>query len=474
MSNSKQEIISELKNKLKEFKSKFKTQNVDKSPEEENDIMNIDINFDTLKNYYKGTKQTNSNLKETLEQLKNNNIDIDNNNTKNKSPNSFDNNIIESKNTSLNKNNILSDDKINCIKKNSFNAYIKSNNSNNITLINENNENSRKNSPEALDKKYFDFNINNFINKKTKKEISEYSIKKTLGPSEAKIKNTKSYFSFDELSINPNRVKSNLMKYIYDNNNKNNFIKLNLTSKKSISSERNKKFMDNYNTENYKNDNFSETNIFKNDKSHHNYFKQNTKLNDFMSEIKTKNSKKYYNKSFSLTNPIIKNDTSNYNLNFLEKNSNNNKSEINFINIGRKTEYKFYHNNFLNDIVNTNNNNNKQQSFNFMSERKTFSPISRLNNFGNTNTFNNFTSNLSNPSLKTLYNYNSINSNYNYNYTRTFENVKNNNLNYNDINKLKYSIQNLSEDDINKLPMTVYNEIKDLYYLIYIKFFKNK
>ena len=121
MSNSKQEIISELKNKLKEFKSKFKTQNEDKNLGEEKDIMDMDINFDTLKNYYKGSKKTNSNLKETLEQLKNNNnIDIDNNNTKNKVQNSIDNNDIEIKNTSLNKNNILSNDNINYIKKKFF------------------------------------------------------------------------------------------------------------------------------------------------------------------------------------------------------------------------------------------------------------------------------------------------------------------------------------------------------------------
>ncbi len=469
MSNSKQEIISELKSKLKEFKSKFKTQNVDKSQGKEEDIMDMEINFDTLKNYYKGSKQINSNLKETLEELKNN-IDIDNNNTKNKIPNSIENNNIENKNTSLNKDNILSNDNINYIKKNSFNSYIKTNNSNtinNITLINENKENSRKNSAETLDKKYFDFNINNFINKKPKKEISEYNIKKTLEPTEVKIKNTKNYFSFDELSINPNRTKTNLI--TFDTNNKNNFIKLNLTSKKTISSDRNKKFMNNCNSENFKNDNFSEVNIFKNDKNNNNYFKQNTKLSDFMSEIKTKNSKKYY-KCFSLTNPIIKNDISNYNLNFLEKNNNNNINN-HYINIGRKTQYKFYHNNFLNDIINSNNSNNKQ-SFNFVSERRTFSPNSRLNNFGNTNNFNNFTSNLSNQSFKTLYNINSINSNYNY--SRTFENVKNNNLNYNDISRLKNSIQNLSEEDINKLPMTIYNEIKDLYYLIHIKFFKNK
>ena len=473
-SNSKQEIISELKNKLKEFKSKFKTQNVDKGTGEEKDIMDMEINIDTLKNYYKGPKQTNSNIKETLEQLKNNNNnDIDNNDTKNKIENSIDNNNnIESKNILLNKANILSNDNINFGKKNSFNSFLKSNNSNNInniTLINESKENCRKNSSETLDKKYFDFNISNFINKKPKREISDYNIKKTLEPSEVKIKNTKNYFSFDELSINSNRNKTNLIKYKYDTSNKNNFIKLNLTSKKTISSERNKKFMHNYNTENFKNNNFSEVNIFKNDKNNNNYFKHNTKLSDFMSEIKTKNSKKYYNKSFSLTNPIIKNDISNYNLNFLEKNSNNNSSS-NYINIGRKTEYKFYHNNFLNDIINSNNSNNKQ-SFNFMSERKTFSPNLRLNNFGNTNNFNNFTSNLNNQSLKTFYNSNNISS-YN-NYSRTFENAKNNNLNYNDINRLKYSIQNLSEEDINKLPMTIYNEVKDLYYLIYIKFFKN-
>ena len=228
--------------------------------------------------------------------------------------------------------------------------------------------------------------------------------------------------------------------------------------------------MDKYNAESFKNDNFSESNIFKNDKNDNNYFKHNTKLSDFMSEIKTKNSIKYYNKSFSLTNPIIKNDKSNYNLNFLEKNSNNNNNS-HYINIGKKTEYKFYHNNFLNDIINSNNSNNRQSS-NFFSERKAFSPYSKINNFGNTNNFHNFSSNLSNQSLKTFYNYNSINSNYNY--SKTFENVNNNNLNYNDINRLKYSIQNLSEEDINKLPMAIYNEVKDLYYLIHIKFFKNK
>ena len=457
-SNSKQEIISELKSKLKEFKSKFKTQNSEKSPGEENDIMNMDIiNIDTLKNYYKGSKQANSNVRETLEQLKSNNNDID-----------MDNHDIKNKNTSLIKDdNIISNDNINYIKKNSFNSLVKTNKSNNITLINENKVNSRKNSPEAIDKKYFDFNINNFINKKPKKEISEYSIKKTLEPSEVKIKNTKNYFSFDELPIKPNNVKTNLMKYEYDTGNKNNFIKLNLTSKKAISTERNKKFINNSNTENFNNNNISEVNIYKNDKNNNNYFKLNSKLSDFLGEIKTKNSKKYYNKSFSLTNPIIKKDISNYNLNLLDKN-NNSKNNSYYIKIGRKTEYKVYQNNFLNDIINSNKSKNKQ-SFNLMSERKTFTPSSRLNNFGN---INNFTSNLDNQSLKSLYNYNSFNSNNNY--SKTFETWKNNSLNYNDINRLKYTIQNLSDEDINKLPLTIYNEVKDLYYLIYIKFFKNK
>ena len=52
MSISKQKIISELKEKITEFKSKFKS---GKSNEDnkENDLLEFPLNQDTLNNYYK-------------------------------------------------------------------------------------------------------------------------------------------------------------------------------------------------------------------------------------------------------------------------------------------------------------------------------------------------------------------------------------------------------------------------------------
>ena len=60
MKNSKQEIISELKNKLSEFKSKINNKSDNTNPE--NDIMNMQININTIKNYYKAPKQDNNNI----------------------------------------------------------------------------------------------------------------------------------------------------------------------------------------------------------------------------------------------------------------------------------------------------------------------------------------------------------------------------------------------------------------------------
>ena len=67
-------------------------------------------------------------------------------------------------------------------------------------------------------------------------------------------------------------------------------------------------------------------------------------------------------------------------------------------------------------------------------------------------------------------------SNFNFNYSNKNNlNLYDNNINsiYKDILQLKYNIQNLSNEDINNFPISVYKEIKELYNLLYIKFFKN-
>ena len=70
---------------------------------------------------------------------------------------------------------------------------------------------------------------------------------------------------------------------------------------------------------------------------------------------------------------------------------------------------------------------------------------------------------------KTLSNFNYFN--HNTNSLNSYDKI--NNSIYKEISQLKYSIQNLSNEDINNLPFSVYKEIKELYNLLYIKFFKN-
>ena len=59
MKDSKQEIISDLKNKLNEFKSKFKERKTQNNIDD--DIENLEININTLKNYYKSQEKDNKN-----------------------------------------------------------------------------------------------------------------------------------------------------------------------------------------------------------------------------------------------------------------------------------------------------------------------------------------------------------------------------------------------------------------------------
>ena len=55
MKDSKKEIISDLKTKLTEFKSKFKEKKIENTTND--DITNMEINMNTLKNYYKSQKK---------------------------------------------------------------------------------------------------------------------------------------------------------------------------------------------------------------------------------------------------------------------------------------------------------------------------------------------------------------------------------------------------------------------------------
>ena len=439
MKDSKQEIIFDLKNKLNEFKTKCKERKAQNSKED--DIENLEINMNTLKNYYKSQKNDNKNNKDNINKLNHVNQTI----------------TLSYKNGNINKD-------LNNIK---LNNYHKENGKK--ELINQNvKANSSANC--LVNKNYLDFNIDEIIKqrKKPKKEKSDFNF--INPPTELNQTKHKTFVNLEDLKINLNKKQTFLMNYNKNISSKN-FIKLNLSLKKGNSfisnnsnTDRNYRKMKNYNTDNLYEQNFSEPNSIKINKNN-NYYKLKTKLSDFMDEIRLSD---YNNKNIpkirpNLIKPTIKDDISKYNLNFLTNNYNNEDNHF------KKSYNKIYENNvYLKDIFDYNNDyNNKNEIIRYSSHRKTIplyqESIAKNNKTKKTsNLLSNINNNLSN------FNYSS-----NKNTSNNHESIKNNSFILNDIHILKNNIQNLSNEEINNLPFSVYKEIEDLYYLIYIKFFKN-
>lgn len=412
MKNSKENIISDLKIKINEFKSRIKNNKLNCSEEDNN---NIQINLSTLKNFYKA---------QNVDNLDNNQNSI--------------NQILNNKSNLIN-NNIQYREKGEKIRSNSSST-----------------NNFMKN------KNYLDFDIDEIIknNKNSKKEkiINQNTNSKSI--------KSKTFVNFDDLKINKNINNSKLTNYIKNNSNKK-FIELNLSSKKSEHSsmphtDRNNNYTNK--EKNYYEENFSEPNIIINN-TNHNYFQLQSKLSDFMNEIKLSN--KNYKNSLIKPKPSIKNDKYKYNLNFLNDTSNNKENYFS----NKKSVNKYHRNNFnLKDLLSEKSHNNNDRRERFSSNNRKIISLyknSKLDfhkNLGNNN--NNLMMNLNNKTL----------SNFNFNYSNKNNlNLYDNNINsiYKDILQLKYNIQNLSNEDINNFPISVYKEIKELYNLLYIKFFKN-
>ena len=256
MKNSKEKIISDLKTKIKDFKSKIKKNKLDDNKEEKNDISNIQINLSSLKNLYKTKKEDNlNNNKDSINFLLLNN------------------------------------------KENEKRGNIRSNSTSSNNF--------------KPDKNYLDFDIDKLIKKDKKNKKNEYEnnfISQNTDSNSKSIK-SKTFVNFDDLISNKNINGSNLKTHT----NKS-FIKLNLSSKKSSSylssmsnTDRNYNYNNNKANKKLYEDNFSEPNIIINN-TNHNYFQLQSKLLDFMNEIKlsNKSNKNIYKNAFSLTKPSIK------------------------------------------------------------------------------------------------------------------------------------------------------------------------
>ena len=368
MSNSKQNIISELKSKITQFKSKFKSNKItDEKKENEEKLI---LNFLYKKNNDNIIKENNeTNIKENI-----------NNNTLNKP---IKTNKIERANST------------------DFSSY---------------------NYP----KKFVSFDADKILNP-TKK----------LSHSKTNINN------LDLFDSNKNK-----------NNNKNKaFINLDLNQKKIYpKTDRKKVLYNRFNTDFFTNyeENFSEPNIdsYKKTKTDKNYFNFNYPSKDntlFFTRNKSKGER--FN-----TKPEIRTDVSKYNLNFMIDNKKT--KEKNIVKLfDKNNDIDIYSMNIKNILYN-----NK-----------------RKNNY---NSINNLNNKYLKPSF-TTYNYNCIsnfnNRNPSKNLFNGFEDNKNNNnnLNMDDIHKIKYMIQNLSNEEIRNMPNSVFKEMKDLYELIYKKFLKN-
>jgi hypothetical protein len=479
MANSKQEIISELKNKLNEFKSKIKkssNNNIENSPKEGEDIINMEISMNTLKNFYKSQKDKNIdavNSKENIQQIINNNDD--NNNDK-----ILDDNIYKKQFDNIKYNNYIKDSSI-------LNDNIANNNNKkeklkpNISSINN-----------ITNKNYLDFDLDEII-KKSKKKKSNLLNEKPEAKHCLKTLKSKTFVNFDELNINQSRKESNLLNYTKNISiipNKEKFIKLN-TNKNLSNTDRNHRFINVFNPTDYE-ENFSEPNIYNNinnnNNNNSNAFKIQNKLSDFMNEIQLGNNNNYnyikknnYKKGFSLNKPKINNDRFKYDIDNLLYSDN----KDNFYNekTNDKTDYFNIKDLFKYDKIN-----DDKTKTRYSSNRKnsSYHNMPKFNiNYNNNNNSSFSTNNLmlQNNNKKTLVKFNYYNSNINY--LNTFDNNNNNNCaNYNnyvnnnnslcnEIHHINSIIRNLTTQEINNLPLSTYKEIKELYNLLYIKFFND-
>ena len=410
MSISKQKIISELKEKITEFKSKFKS---GKSNEDnkENDLLEFPLNQDTLNNYYKLSKN------------------IFNKNDDNK----------DNKNDNI----------INQIKAEKIKSEM--NILNNTNYAKKERANSTSISSFGLKKKYLDFDIDKIIKKSKKPNlINEYD----ASQHNLLIMKNKSSNNLDFNNIYPNK-----------NSNQKNFININICSKKTYPNTDRKKELfpshSNYNLNycpitdnNFKYEpNHSEPNISNNNIN--NLYKYNftyktnryqNKFVDFENELK---SNKKERQRYS-AKPEIRADVSKYDLKFM----NNNFTKSN-------TKYN-YNNNSINNILNTNNFNKYNGKNNYTKNiRAILNTGKKSNSYYSMNGLND----------KYLTNY--YKHNQRKKFIKNFENEKSYNFDLNEIHKVKYMIQNLSNNDINNMPIVVFREMKDLYDLINKKFFMN-
>ena len=358
MSDKKQIILSELKSKITQFKSKIKShKSIDEEKVEDEIVLKLPLN-----------KNINQNNKE--------NIDINNNIIMNKP---IKNSKIERSN-SIGISNIISN------------------------------------------KKFIDFNVDKML-----EQTKNYSCSKTN-------------INLDE----------------YNNSNKNKtFINLDLNTKKVYSrTERNKIIYNRFNNE-YLDKyeiNYSEPNIssYKNSKDQNKCFNFNYGSNDILIPL-SKDKNKREIKRFS-AKPEIRSDVSRYNLNFMMEHKNTFRKNSAKLFEGKNDDYSMNIKNIL--YSNSRKNNNIINGLN----SKYLKSSCTTYNYNSFNCFNNFNKgNLRKNFLNVLENNKSSNSS----------------LNMNDIQKVKYMIQNLSNDEIKNMPISVFKEMKDLYDLIFRKFIKN-
>ena len=496
MSNnkSKVEIISELKNKLNEFKSKYKANKSNGVQNHENnneDELLSNINRETLNNFITHKEnisqapsentpinQKENNLSEFLinsnfphrKSLTELNISVnkkvaDNNDKQNVAFN-MDNNINLNIFNNINNRNT---------KDNSFmvknNNYL--DNTNKELYPNDNSRNNDINNSLSFynkqtkyiynnsvldDKKYLDFNINDILTSKKidQKQKSEPKI------SAAFINNSNNRISQNFINMNNNNMYSSIYPKPNKNSNSNSYINLKLPTNDSLRTQRDLNYIsNNTNYDNYqkeymklknkidqfsqelkdysKNNTYSTNNIYES-KNNFNTEKYKINLNDFNSKLENDHKNKSTINNRSIDNIIS---SSQYNNNSLYYCNNECKSNI---------KYKYE------------NNNNKIKNYNGSSPNiilgnsnyKTDKSISFFN-YNPKNSKNNF------------FNYKN-----NYLYTKTEGNLTKNDknvLSYNNIHQLKQALKNLNKYDIDKLPLSVTTEIKELYNILSIKFF---
>ena len=497
MSNnkSKGEIISDLKNKLNEFKSKYKTNksnNVQNPDNNNEDELFSNINRNTLNNFIIHKQNVysvplentsiNKNENKLSDLLINSNFPRKNSlNDLNISVNKRETNNNDRQNIGLNINNNTNLNIFNEInnkntKDNSFMTKYSNylNKSNKEFYLNDNSRNNNINNSLSFnnkqtkynyinysldDKKYLDFNINGILGNK-KNDQRQKSEPKVSTSYVSNINNPKT-----QNFINKNNNTSNLYSSIYHKSNKNNnsYINLKIPLNDSLKTERNLNYISNNNNyENYQEE----------------YTKLKTKIDQFTQELKD-----YGKSNGSSMNNLYKNknsfDTEKYKINVNDFNSNlendnKNKSFFNNRPIDNIINTSQYNNNSLYYLNNENRKNAKYKyegnNNNRLKNYKGSSPNLML---GITNNNTNKSMSYLNNDIKNLKN-NSINYKNNYLYTNSEEDLSKNDKNvltYNYIHQLNQAIKNLNKYDIDKLPLPVVNEIKELHNILTIKFF---